>query len=273
MFALQRRRLWWPVAALTYLLVHATHVFAGTDPIHPQVPDVEPDAPAGEPTSSSLQAGDSPDLYGSLGLNLAVAFPSGEFSRNVSAGLGLTGDLSFRLVPAGWLGLRIDGGVIWYGHETTRDLVYVSRVPLEIETTTQNYVVQGAVGPQLHFAGHPMSARVYGLVGLSYFETRSSAKFDTEDSDVPTIELGSHGHLSDLTPSLTMGGEIRWTFFGTRDGFNVGFGLNLEWRRHGTTRYLVEGSIAEVDGRPVFEPLESRIDFLLISIGIWGGSW
>jgi hypothetical protein len=259
--------------ALALVPLVMTHLCCGVTPVLPQVPVPEPDTARQEPPPDSSEVVDSPDIYGSLGLNLAVAFPFGEFSRNVSAGWGLTGDFSLRLVPSGWLGLRIDGGVIWYGHETIHDLVYLSRVPIDIETTTENYVVQGALGPQLHFAGHPMSARVYGLVGMSLFETRSSAKFDTEDSDLPTIELGSHGHLSDWTPSLTIGGEVRWVFAGSRDGFLAGLGLNVEWRRHGTTRYLVEGSITEVNGRPVFEPLESRIDFLLISIGLWGGTW
>ena len=64
-------------------------------------------------------------------------------------------------------GVRIDGGAIWYGHETFHETVYVGRRPLDVKSTTENYVTYGAIGPQLHFAGHPMSARVYGLVGLS----------------------------------------------------------------------------------------------------------
>jgi len=168
--------------ALAFVPLVMTHLCCGVTPVLPQVPVPEPDTARQEPPSDSSEVVDSPDIYGSLGLNLAVAFPFGEFSRNVSAGWGLTGDFSLRLVPSGWLGLRIDGGVIWYGHETIHDLVYLSRVPIDIETTTENYVVQGALGPQLHFAGHPMSARVYGLVGMSLFETRSSAKFDDLDS-------------------------------------------------------------------------------------------
>ncbi len=259
--------------AMVFVAVVVAPLCCSVDLVFPQVPVLEPDTPRGEPAPGGYEVEGSPDIYASLGLNLAAAFPFGEFSNSVNSGFGLTGDLSFRLVPAGWLGLRVDGGVIWYGHETSRELVYVGVLPLDVETTTVNYVVQGALGPQLHLAGHPMSARVYGLAGMSYFETRSSAYFDTGDSDVPTVKLGSHGHLSDWTPSLTIGGEIRWVLGGTRDGFLGGLGLNVEWRRHGTTRYLVKGSITEVDGRPVFEPRESRVDFLLISIGLWGGTW
>lgn len=258
--------------ALAFAAVVAAHLCCGVDRAFPQVPAPGPDAPPQEPPPGGYQAG-TPDIYASLGLNLAVAFPFGEFSNSVSAGFGLTGDISFRLVPAGWLGLRIDGGVIWYGYETSHELVYVDGVPLEVEKTIENYVAGGAIGPQLHLAGHPMSARVYGLAGMSYFETSSSVRFDNGNSSVPNVRLGSYGYLSDWTPSLTIGGEVRWVLGGNRDGFLGGLGLNVEWRRHGTTRYLVEGSITEVNGRPTFEPLESRVDFFLISIGLWGGTW
>jgi hypothetical protein len=236
-----------------------------------QVPD-QPD-PGGEPVQGTAPAPGIPGLYASLGLNLAVAVPFGEFARNVGSGYGITGDLSFRLLRDGWLGLRLDGGAIWYGSETLRETVYISRVPLDIESTTRNYIAYGAIGPQLHFGGHPMSARLYGLLGLSYFETRTSAKFDIEDPDIPQIDLGSHGHVSDWTPSYAIGGELRWVITGNRDGELLGLGLNIDWRHHGTTRYLVEGSITDVDGRAVFETLKSRADFLLISLGVWFGTW
>jgi hypothetical protein len=244
---------------------------AGAGSLLPQVPD--PDVPGGEPAPGSADAPGIPDFYASLGLNLAAAFPFGEFSDNANFGYGITGDISFRLLESGWLGVRIDGGAIWYGHETSHETVYLSRVPLEVESTTENYVAYGTIGPQLHLAGHPMSARVYGLVGLSYFETRTSAKFETADSEIPEIDLGSHGHLSDWTPSYAIGGELRWVLKGTRDGELLGLGLNIDWRRHGATRYLVEGSITDVDGRAEFEPLESRVDFLLVSVGLWFGTW
>ena len=215
-----------------------------------QAPD--PSVPGGEPPPGSADAPGIPDLYGSLGLNLAAAFPFGEFSDNVNFGYGMTGDISFRLLESGWLGVRIDGGAIWYGHETSHEIVYLSRVPLDIRSTTKNYVAYGAVGPQLHFAGHPMSARVYGLLGLSYFETRTSAEFDTDDSEIREIDLGSHAHLGDWTPSFAIGGELRWVLWGSRDGELLGLGLSIDWRRHGTTRYLIEGSITDVDGRAIF---------------------
>jgi hypothetical protein len=258
---------------LASLLVLATQVCVGVDPVFPQVPDVTPGATEGDPETSNPQAADSPDVYGSLGLNFAVAIPRGEFSSNVGTGLGLTGDLSFRLVPSGWLGLRIDGGVIWYGHESHTETVVLRSVPVELEVTTENTIVQGAIGPQLYFAGYPLTARLYGLVGMSRFATTSSVSFKSEDLEDSDVHLESTNHLSDWTPSLTIGGGIRWTFFGDRDGFLAGVGLDVEWRGHGTTRYLVEGSITEVDGRAEFTPLESRADFFLISLGVWIGTW
>ena len=257
--------------ALAFASFSIVYLSAGAGSLLPQVPD--PNVPGGEPAPGSADAPGIPDFYGSLGLNAAVAFPFGEFSDNVNFGYGITGDISFRLLEAGWLGVRIDGGAIWYGHETTHDTLWLSRVPLVVESTTDNYVAYGAVGPQLHFAGHPMSARVYGLVGLSYFETRTSAEFDIDDSEIREIDLGSHGHLGDWTPSFAIGGELRWVLKGTRDGALLGLGLNIDWRRHGATRYLIEGSITDVDGRAVFEPIESRVDFLLVSVGLWFGTW
>lgn len=231
-----------------------------------QVPD---DGPPGEAPTRYAE----PDFYASLGLNLAAAVPAGEFADHVSFGFGVTGDASIRLTPSGWLGLRLDGGAIWYGNETWYETVQAARIPFEVKATTENYIAFGALGPQLHFAGLPFSARVYGLVGLSLFETRTFLRFDTRDVDVGEVFLDSRAHLKDWTPSLALGGELRYVFAGSRDGTVVGVGLNIDWRRHGTTRYLVEGSLSEVDGRTGFEPIETRADFLLISLGIWFGTW
>lgn len=260
------------LSALALAPIYMTLACLTAAPVFAQVPEAEPDT-SSAPTPDGSYVADTPGIYGSLGLNLAAAIPFGEFSRNVSSGFGLTGDLSFRLVRAGWLGLRLTGGVIWYGYETIDGLVHVQGVPLDLETTIENYVAQGAIGPQVHFAGLPISARIYGLVGMSYFETRSSVKFDGDEMDGESVKLGSRGYLGDWTPSVALGGEVRWVFTGSRDGFLAGLGLNLEWRRHGTTRYLVKGSITQVDGQAVFEPLETRTDFLVISIGLWGGTW
>lgn len=257
--------------ALVFTSLSIEYMCAGPGRLLSQVP--EPDGPGGEPAPGTADAPGIPDIYGSLGLNLAAAFPFGEFSENVNFGLGLTGDVSFRLVESGWLGLRIDGGAIWYGHETSRSTFWYNRVPVSVESTTRNYIAYGAVGPQLHFAGHPMSARVYGLIGASYFETRTFANIDDDDSDSSNLDLGSIGHLSDWTPSFAIGGELRWVLGGTRDGELFGLGFNLDWRRHGTTRYLIEGSIEDVDGRAEFESIRSRADFLLVSIGVWFGTW
>jgi len=248
------------LASVTVFMAHLCH-------------EVGPAFPQEGPSPAEPEPAGIPDIYASLGLNLAAAVPFGEFSRNVDFGFGLTGDISFRLVQSGWLGLRIDGGAIWYGRETSRDLSYVSHFPLTVESTTDNYIAFGAIGPQLHFAGNPISARVYGLVGMSYLETRTSAKFDTDDSEEDDIDLGSHVHLSDWSPSLAVGGELRWVLGGSRDGSLYGLGFNLDWRRHGTTRYLVEGSITDVDGRTVFEPLETRVDYILVGAGFWFGTW
>lgn len=257
--------------ALAFASFCIAHLGAGVGHLLPQVP--EPDVPVGDPPPGTADAPGIPDLYAGLGLNLAAAIPFGEFSENVNFGYGLTGDISFRLVKSGWLGLRIDGGAIWYGHETSRESVWFGRVPVSVETATDNYIAFGAVGPQLHFHGHPMSARVYGLIGASYFETRTSANLDTDDPEIGDIGLGSVAHLSDWSPSFAIGGELRWVLTGTRDGELLGLALSIDWRRHGTTRYLVEGSIEDRNGRPQFEPLESRADFLLVSFGVWFGTW
>lgn len=264
------RRVVRPTAVLASLIL--VHVAGGSQSLFSQVPDLG-GRPGEAPVSDTAAAPGVPDLYASLGLNFAAAIPFGEFSRNVSSGYGMTGDASFRLLRDGWLGLRLDGGAIWYGSETRRETVYVSRLAFEVESTTENYIAYGAVGPQVQLAGYPLSARLYGLLGLSYFETRTSARFDSNDPETRDIDLGSQSHLRDWTPSFALGGELRFAILSTREAVLLGLGLSIDWRRHGVTRYLIEGSIHEVNGRIDFEPLESRADFLLISLGVWFGTW
>ncbi len=216
---------------------------------------------------------DDRGVLANLGFNISAAFPRGEFATNVGAGLGLTGDVSIRLLRAGWLGLRLDGGMIWYGYETEDEQTTVGRVRIPVELTTTNTILLVGLGPQIHAAGYPMNADVYALVGVSRFETRTSARLDRSDLNDSDLHLNSTVHLRDWTPSITLGGEVNWTIDGDRQGFLLGITLGLEYRRHGPTRYLNADSIDRVEARTTLTPFETRADFWLLRIGLRGGTW
>lgn len=257
------------------LLALAALVAVGVCPIRAQEPWFPPGGEEPPPTQEPppAQASGAP-IYGSVGLNLAGEFPQGEFAENTGTGAGLTGNLSIRLLRSGLLGVRLDAGWISYGSRTRNETIFVSGVPFSVETTTTNEFLQLGIGPQLQLSGDPVSARAYALIGTTRFSTQTELKETGGGSDGGDRAIDSFTHLSDWTGSFTLGGGLRWSIGGDREGVHFGLALNAEWRRHGTTRYLNESSI-EIgeDGRADFMPFESRIDFLVVSLGVWAGNW
>jgi hypothetical protein len=209
------------------------------------------------------------------GLSLAAAVPRGGFGENFDAGAALVGDVTARVLPIEWLTLRLDGGAVLWESETTERTLYYRDVPIPIQASTDTWVFQGAIGPQLYAPGVSFRPHLYGLVGLSYFETSTSVDLDAEHMDdrEESIHIDSEVHVSDWTPSFVIGGGFEIPLSAGDDGTIISLGLGAEYRTHGTTRYVPADDVRDVNGRAEYTPVSSRADFFLLKVGVTATSW
>lgn len=195
---------------------------------------------------------------------LTLAIPQGEFANNVDTGLGLGGHLVYGLDPAGVVGLRVDGAFVTYGSERFRTPLSRTVSRILVDVRTRNNIFMLGTGPQLALPGGALRPYVNAAVGLGYFYTESSvdgsANFAFDDFARTT-------NWDDLSFGYGLGGGLG---IGLRRGrVPLYLALDLQYRHHGETRYLREGSITEDGaGRVFIDPLRSEADLLIVQLGV-----
>jgi hypothetical protein len=195
----------------------------------------------------------------SVGGDLALSQPKGEFANNVPNGYGfdLTGML--RLDPQGYFNLRADLGGIRYGHERQRIGFPVSgRVAVDLNT--DNQIGFGAFGVQLQIPDGWFRPYANAAVAATYFWTESSISgADNSESFLQTTNLDDWSH------AWVFGGGVMIPF-----GRSIG-ALNLGARYHygASATYLKEGDITDnPDGSINLNPRNSKTDLVLWQLGV-----
>lgn len=200
-----------------------------------------------------------PRLY--LDLDLMGADPVGEFEEMVGAGFGGQVGLRVRVGPRNPLFLRVDGGVMVYGHESF-DVCFPSPIGCRIgaDLTTTNTVAYMGVGPEFAASG-PVAPYIYGTVGFSYFSTQSSlSDYDGGEDHFNTR------HFSDLVTGSRVGGGLRFRFGGVR---SVLMDVGAEYHRNGIAEYLREGDILDnPDGSVTVFPNRTEANFVTFRLGV-----
>lgn len=196
-----------------------------------------------------------------LGGDIVVLQPKGQFASNIGNGGGLSGTALFRLDERGYVQLRFDGGGAEYGSETKRIPLnpITGRVSFEVETT--NMIAWAGLGGQLQIPDGPVRPYVNGSLAYTDFSTESSLK-------------GTNDTFGDLSTRNQHDGSHAWVYGA---GVNVPFGrkftsgmLNIGARyyRGAEASYLKEGDITDnPDGTISFTPRRSRTDMILWQLG------
>lgn len=200
----------------------------------------------------------------SVGGGVAVSVPRGELDRHIDEGWGVGGQLVYRLDPAGVLGLRLDGSVVTYGRERIRTPLShtVGRVLVDVETSN-NIAVLG-FGPQLTLPAGALRPYVNGAVGLGYFYTESGVR---GSGNVRFDDFARTTNFDDLSFSWGGGGGLEVALGSGRHPLLLQ--VDAQYRNHGRTEFLREGSIEEDDaGRATFDPLRAEADVLLLRLGV-----
>jgi hypothetical protein len=178
---------------------------------------------------------------------VAVAAPTGEFADNIDVAGGVSGFALYGRTRSP-LALRADASVLLYGTRTLQRTVpgTEGRV-LEDVATTDNWIAQVAVGPQLMARSGRLRPYAHAFAGASYFATTSELVFPRPVTvlaapGAPPVVVGQDPfrtttHFDDVIASYGAGG-----------GFLIPLGhggtaldLGARYVGGGTVRYLVEG--------------------------------
>jgi opacity protein-like surface antigen len=194
------------------------------------------------------------------GGHLVYVEPRADFAAVVDRAFGIQGFGVLHLDPAGFIGLRIDGGYINYGNETVRVPLSntVRRVLVDVETTNNIAIVD--LGIEIAAPAGPVRPHLFGSVGIGYFFTETSVS-GSNTSDEP---FASSLNFDDTTNGATIGGGLRFPIAG-----QVAIDLGAEYRRYRNARYLAEGDIIEEsDGSVTLRVNESDAELLVYRLGV-----
>ena len=195
----------------------------------------------------------------SLGGDVVISQPKGEFASNVPNGYGFDLTGMFKVDPRGFFNIRADLGGVQYGRETQRvNFPNTGRVSLNLET--DNRIGFGSIGAQLQIPDGWFRPYANAAIASTYLFTQSSISgTDNSSADFSTTNYDDWSHA--------------WVFGG---GVMIPFGksmgaLNLGARYHygGQATYLRKGDITDnPDGTITLNPRSSKTDLVLWQVGV-----
>lgn len=196
-----------------------------------------------------------------FGIDGTLMMPTGEFDRFVGIGGGLGTSLVAGIDNEGILGIRIDGSMLWYGHESW-DIWLGPRMPNSyLDASTANMIFSLGVGPQITLGTGRVRPYGYGTAGLSYFVTISSV------TGADGYEYDSHTDFDDWSFALAAGGGLLTQI--SNGPKPVFLDLGVRWTHNGTTDYLRKGSIvSEPNGAVVLHPIRSEANHWSFQLGV-----
>ncbi len=197
-----------------------------------------------------------------FGINATLARPVGEFQNFVGWGGGLSmyGLINFQ--PGGPIGIRLDGSVVSYGHESLRRPLSTTIQRVTIDVDTDNLIASFGVGPQVTIGHGRLRPYAYGTVGVSYFATVSKASglSDTE-------AFASSTNFDDFAAALSGGAGLLFRVSGGKNP--VSLDVSARTLYNGRVSYLRKGSILEsADGSISFIPIRSDANFVTFRVGV-----
>jgi hypothetical protein len=203
---------------------------------------------------------------GYFGGGFVVASPRGEFADYIDEGFGGRLFYVHKLDRDGVVGIRLDGGMLIYGHER-------QRVPLSptlggrilVDLNTSNNLAFLGVGPQVGLPRGRLRPYAHGFAGVSYLWTQSSVEGTATDEP-----FASTTNFDDAT--FAWGGGAGLYIPLKRGASPVSVDLGLTYFDAGEAEYLREGDITDnPDGSVTLRPVRSQTDLLSFHIGFTVG--
>jgi hypothetical protein len=197
----------------------------------------------------------------SVPINLQVGIPQGEFAENVNlaGGFGLGGIYALN----GWLGIRGQFDLQIYGSERRRVPLGGGALGLiNVDVTTTNAIVGGALGLQLGVPGESVRPYVGGMIGFSSFTTASQVSGTNSEAE----PFASSTNAVDNTLARIVYGGLYIPFGAGGSSFDIG--VRHTWNGE-SVRYLTPGDITEaINGDIILSPNNTRADLLTVTVGV-----
>jgi opacity protein-like surface antigen len=185
------------------------------------------------------------------GFYFTAMSPSGEFNDNVTNNGTGFGVLFLKRIGPSPILVGVDAGFVIYGFQDGLERLSITNNVYLAHFLTRVQPRKGKVRPYAE-----------GLIGLKNLSTIDEP---AQPPDYAVIE--GKTYLSDTGLSYGVGGGLQIPLTRNVES-RVMLDGNVRYLRGGRARYLKEGSIREVDGVFVFDPLTSRTDVITIQIGI-----
>ena len=189
--------------------------------------------------------------------------PLGGLSDNIGFGYGLNAAYLFRLDHEGYLSLRTDAGFVDYGSES----FHVPLSPtvggrIQVEVSTNNYIVPLSIGPQLAMPTGLIRPYVNGGIAAQIFFTQSGVEGDDDSFD-----FANTTNQHDWTSTWVAGGGIYIPVYTNK--MSVLIDAGVQYFGAGHARYLRPGSIEDLPNAQIrITPLESETRLALVHIGV-----
>src|SRR5687767_2367636 len=200
------------------------------------------------------------------GVHLMVAQPLGEFDDYIDWGGGIGGEFLYAFDHQGAIGVRVNMGLMMYGHETKRVPLSPSLGRIRVDVNTSNNIFVVGVGPQVMLPSGAVRPYLNGTAGLSYFFTQSSVEGSADFEP-----FASSTNFDDATFAWAAGGGL-YIPLRKRHRHPLSLDIGAQYHANGEARYLREGSIQEDGtGEIFFDPIRSQTNLITYRLGITVG--
>lgn len=201
----------------------------------------------------------------SAGLGVTLGLPQGDFRDHADVALGLNAyGLWYLAAPRG-LAIRLDGLLLDYGGDRVPLAVGGTIGRASLESKTDHLIIAPLIGPQLGVRRGDFRPYVNAGLGPSFFVTTEEIKL--RDSVYDDGEsFGGSTVFDDVAVAWTLGGGL-WGRISERIHFTV----SAQYMANSRVSYLADGLVRRsTNGFVELEPVESRVDLLLLQVGVAG---
>jgi hypothetical protein len=215
-----------------------------------------------------LSAGSSRNTFAqnsaqSLGFNLILGFPTGEFQNNVKRiGVGVGGECLYFFNENNPLGVGLDLEYIDYGMES-RTAPFSSTIPdANVNVDRTNNLVNFHVLFRLIAKDNIVRPYFDLLFGGEYLFTKTTVSSDNTSEEITTTQ-----NINDWAWSYGFGGGILYKFF-DQNGTQVLLDLKCRYLRSSEANYLSEGDVHVTRSGVIYNIRRSKTDLINAQVGV-----
>ncbi len=193
------------------------------------------------------------------GGGLLIGIPLGDFADATDEGFGVIGNVVF--TPGGRpFGIRFQTGGLIYGSRAIHTSVPGTGGLITEDLTTDNWLLNAGIGPQIMARSGPVRPYAYALAGLGYFATQTSlgGGYDYYGGYSST-------NYDDTTFAWSAGAGLLFPVSGS-----LAIDVSAQYVGNGTVRYLAEGDLqpSPSGAPPVIVPRTTAANLVTITIAL-----